>query len=363
MKHTILVVDDERDNTEALERLFRRKYQVLKALSGPDALKILASHPNIPLIISDQRMPDMTGVQFLEKSIKTHPNTMRILLTGFTDIESVIEAINSGQVYRYLTKPWDPIDLKATVDRAIERFELSQEIIRQNKELSVLDKAKDQFMILINHELKTPLTSILSFLSLLKESGLNDEQEMYTNRIETGAFRLQKLINQSLRLIQAEAGKIEIKAQKTSLKNLKAQVTDSKFIQDISDKKQNFEILLNEENEAIFDLEIIGSCLLELLQNAHRFSPEGASLQLKSKDQGDQIRICLTNTQVSMDQDIIDKVLKPFSLNEDIMNHSKGLGLGLTLTNALLKTHKTELNIKSEDHCVSVCFSLQKIEG
>lgn len=363
MKHTILVVDDERDNTEALERLFRRKYQVLKALSGPEALKLLASHPNIPLIISDQRMPEMTGVQFLEKSIETHPDAMRILLTGFTDIESVIEAINSGQVYRYLTKPWDPIDLKATVDRAIERFELSQEVIRQNKELSVLDKAKDQFMILINHELKTPLTSILSFLSLLKESGLNNEQELYAKRIETGAFRLQKLVNQSLRLIQAEAGHIEIKAQENSLKTLKNQITASQLPKAIGDKSQTLEISMNEDDEAIFDIEIIGSCLIELLQNAHQFSPEGATIELKVENTEDQMAVSITNNQISMDQEIINKILKPFSLNEDIMNHSKGLGLGLTLTNALLKTHKTELHIKSENNCVSVSFFLQKIQG
>ena len=113
--HTILCVDDEVDNVEALERLFRKKYNVLKATSGKEALTLIKDQP-VSLIISDQRMPQMTGVQFLEKSLKTHPDTMRILLTGYTDIDSVIAAINSGQVYRYINKPWDPIDLGKTVD-------------------------------------------------------------------------------------------------------------------------------------------------------------------------------------------------------------------------------------------------------
>src|SRR5690606_10482956 len=106
MKHNILIVDDEADNVDALERLFRKKYQVLKATSAIEALTQLKSH-EVAVIISDQRMPKMTGVQFLSESIKLQPDAIRMLLTGYTDIESAIEAINSGGVYRYITKPWD----------------------------------------------------------------------------------------------------------------------------------------------------------------------------------------------------------------------------------------------------------------
>lgn len=90
MKHLILCVDDESDNVDALERLFRKRYEVLKATSGAEALQLLKTQ-SPSLIISDQRMPGMTGVEFLARSMKTHPETMRILLTGYTDIESVIE--------------------------------------------------------------------------------------------------------------------------------------------------------------------------------------------------------------------------------------------------------------------------------
>ncbi|NJM09755.1 MAG: response regulator [Bdellovibrionaceae bacterium] len=96
MKHTILVVDDEVDNVDALERLFRRKYNVIKATSGRQALKALEDS-NVSLIVTDQRMPNMTGVEFLAESMESHPHAIRILLTGFTDIDSVISAINSGQ--------------------------------------------------------------------------------------------------------------------------------------------------------------------------------------------------------------------------------------------------------------------------
>ena len=134
MKHAILCVDDEVDNVDALERLFRKKFKVFKATSGPEAISILDENP-VTVIISDQRMPEMTGVEFLSRSLKIQPNTIRILLTGYTDIDSVIDAINSGQVYRYVTKPWDPVDLTTAVDRAVERYELQEEIKQKNIEL------------------------------------------------------------------------------------------------------------------------------------------------------------------------------------------------------------------------------------
>src|SRR5690606_21309364 len=162
MKHTVLCIDDEKDNVEALERLFRKKYRVLTATSGPEALSLLAEN-DITVIISDQRMPDMTGVELLTESLKTHPDAIRILLTGYTDIDSVISAINSGQIYRYVTKPWDSVDLENAVRRAVERYELHRTIAEQNDQLKVanaelrtLDQAKSHFMYLVNHELKTP---------------------------------------------------------------------------------------------------------------------------------------------------------------------------------------------------------------
>lgn len=358
MKHTILVVDDETDNTDALERLFRRKYLVLKAHSGAEALKVLESTPQVTLIISDQRMPEMTGVQLLEKSLSTHPDSIRILLTGYAEIESIIGAINSGQVYRYLTKPWHPADLLSTVNRAIERFELSQKIVAQNKELSVLDHAKDQFMILINHELKTPLTSILSFLYLLKESSLDSDQELYISHIEKNSVKLQKLIDQSLKLVTAEAGRITVDKKNVSIGSLKDSYEKPSFLESIKEKGQSFDRDLDANCPIICDPHIINECLCEILENAQLFSPEKGQITLKAKQIKDKVTISTKNTGVSIEQEVIDKILKPFRLDEDIMNHSKGLGLGLSLTSALLKAHGSQLCIESKNNSVTVSFTL-----
>lgn len=141
-KAKMLVVDDEPDNLDLLYRTFRRDFQVLKAESGIEALEVLATEGEVAVIISDQRMPEMKGTEFLSKTVPQFPDTVRIILTGFTDIEDLVDAINSGQVYKYITKPWDPLELKAVVQRATETYELlkqrTEELRRANAQMALL---------------------------------------------------------------------------------------------------------------------------------------------------------------------------------------------------------------------------------
>ena len=141
-KLKILVVDDEPDNLDLLYRTFRRDFHVLKADSGMNALQMLADEGEVAVIISDQRMPEMKGTEFLSKTVPQFPDTVRIILTGFTDIEDLVEAINAGQVYKYITKPWDPGELKAVVQRAAETYDLlkqrTEELRCANAQMALL---------------------------------------------------------------------------------------------------------------------------------------------------------------------------------------------------------------------------------
>lgn len=121
MKTKILIVDDEAANLRALQRLFRKDYDVLTAQSGAEALTLLQQH-DVALLITDQRMPAMTGIELLQKTVPLRPHMVRILLTGYTDVGTLIEGINCGHVYRYVTKPWNNDDLCVTVSRALEHF-------------------------------------------------------------------------------------------------------------------------------------------------------------------------------------------------------------------------------------------------
>lgn len=122
MTYKIMIVDDEPANLRTLERLFRADYQVVTAASGGDALALLEQH-DVALLISDQRMPAMTGIELMTRTVALRPQMVKILLTGYTDVGALIEALNSGLVYRYLTKPWNNADLRVTVSRALEHYE------------------------------------------------------------------------------------------------------------------------------------------------------------------------------------------------------------------------------------------------
>jgi DNA-binding NtrC family response regulator len=122
MTHKILIVDDEPANLRALERLFRSEHDVLAATSGLEALAALENH-DVALLISDQRMSEMSGVELVERTVPLRPHMVRILLTGYADISSLIDAINCGHVYKYVTKPWNNEELLITVSRALEHYD------------------------------------------------------------------------------------------------------------------------------------------------------------------------------------------------------------------------------------------------
>jgi CheY-like chemotaxis protein len=131
----ILVVDDEAANLQKLRRTFLNRYPVLAASSGDEALDLVRGKDDIVVIVADQRMPDMTGVDFLRRTRDILPDAVRIILTGFTDVDVLMEALNSCKVYRYIVKPWDPPDLLMTVDRGLEAYRLARENEHFRKEL------------------------------------------------------------------------------------------------------------------------------------------------------------------------------------------------------------------------------------
>lgn len=120
-----MIVDDEPANIRLLERLFRRDYEVITASSGEEALTLLNRH-DVALLITDQRMPGMTGIELLKRTVDFRPHMVRIILTGYTDVSALVEAINCGHVYKYVTKPWSNDDLRLTVVRAIEHYETNR---------------------------------------------------------------------------------------------------------------------------------------------------------------------------------------------------------------------------------------------
>ena len=157
MKYKILIVDDEEANLRALARLFSLDYEPRTANSGLEALGLMQQH-DFAMIISDQRMPEMSGLEFLIKAAKIRPQTIRILLTGYTEVDTLVEAINSGVVYKFLSKPWMNDDLVLVVKRALEHFESMKKSHGYNHDIhrlnQKLDAASEALVLLWSENIK-----------------------------------------------------------------------------------------------------------------------------------------------------------------------------------------------------------------
>jgi response regulator RpfG family c-di-GMP phosphodiesterase len=227
-EHTLLLVDDENAITRALHRLFRKEgYHILTAGSGMEGLEKLAqSDRPVSLIISDQRMPEMNGAQFLEKAKAIYPEAVRYLLTGYSDMEAVINAVNKGEIHRYLTKPWNDEDLLLQVRLSLEHFELISEnqrltqlTIEQNKELNLLNKdlefkveERTQEIVQKNNALKT-INSMLeqSFMDSIRLLvSLVEILNPRLGRQMRQVAQLARMVAETFELDKAELDKIEM---------------------------------------------------------------------------------------------------------------------------------------------------------
>lgn len=150
MERLLLLVDDEENITSALARLLRRDgYTIHRASSGQEGLELLRQH-QFGVIISDQRMPGMTGTEFLSKVKDLYPETVRVVLSGYTELTSITDAINRGAVYKFITKPWEDDLLREQIREAFQGYEMKMENLRLGQELQLANKQLE----VINHELE-----------------------------------------------------------------------------------------------------------------------------------------------------------------------------------------------------------------
>lgn len=150
-KHTILFVDDEENILKALKRLLRREgYRLLTATSGKEGLHLLRKY-EVHLVVSDQRMPEMNGTDFLARIKEEFPDTIRIILTGYTEIDSITESINQGNIYKFFLKPWNDHSLKLELKKALEQYDL----IHANKKLNAQVIARNLELKKINEDLES----------------------------------------------------------------------------------------------------------------------------------------------------------------------------------------------------------------
>ena len=175
-KIKVLYVDDEVNNLTGFKASFRLDFNILIAQNNKEALAHLQKHPDIRIIFSDQRMPDKTGVEFFENIRTDYPNPIRILITGYTDVEAVINAINLGNVFRYVKKPWEPADITTAISEGNKFYVANMLMETKNSELQIAYDELDKFAYSITHDMRNPLLSILGAVDVSTE--MNDLTEI-----------------------------------------------------------------------------------------------------------------------------------------------------------------------------------------
>jgi len=336
-KHTILCVDDEQHNLDALHRTLRKEYNVLTALSGPEGLALLQD-TNISLIISDQRMPHMSGVEFLDKSIAMRPDVVRIILTGFTDVEDLIGAINTGQVYRYITKPWDPIDLKITIKRALENLELTAENRRLFEDVIRLEKLATVGQVAsgIAHEIRNQL-SVLMGVQILQQKHPDDEFiETIAEQTIMARDRILTILNDIKSFGKQTNEELAKNALPASL-ILKLAIDILSFDHDT--KKIEFDIQISTDPVVYCDQNRIIQVLINLARNAAQAQNCEGTIIFKAEESDNKVLFHVIDSGGGIPSDIQDKIWQPFFTTKG----DQGTGLGLQISKRILESHNGNL--------------------
>src|SRR5579864_6642775 len=217
-KHCLLVVDDEPDLVQSVLDLLRFDFRVLGATRATEGLTIM-KRENVDIVMTDQRMPEMTGVEFLKVLRESYPDTTRLLFTAYADIEAVTDAINQGSVYRYISKPWEPHELREVLRQAVEHHDLLKErkklleelqdknrqLESANLELRQANELKKGFIRVASHELRTPLTIVMGLSDLAQRVNTSDPQlQQWLHRIYAGSLRLNDRVDLMIKLLLAD---------------------------------------------------------------------------------------------------------------------------------------------------------------
>lgn len=380
-RHSLLIVDDEVDVLDSLRHQFHRAYRVLTATSGGQAVEVLNQH-EVQLILSDQRMPGMSGDAFLSHARKVQPDAIRMLFTGYADIQAVINAVNEGHIFRYILKPWDTVELEGIIRQAAEQYDLlaerkrliaelqaaNSQLLQANDELARAGQLKTAFIEVASHEFNTPITLVLGLTELLKLANparADDEREIL-HQITASGRQLSRLVTSMITLLRAEDFRRTLQRSPKDLAELIRGVVDQvrPFVAarqldlhlSISPDLGTFEV----------DADKIGAVLVNLLANAIKFTPDHGRIELGAElAEGGAARIRVEDRGIGIEPDALKHLFQPFFTQLDPSRHSsgdfgfnkRGLGLGLSIAKQFVEMHGGRIAAESVEGggtCITV---------
>jgi two-component system sensor histidine kinase/response regulator len=267
-KLKVLYIDDEVNNLNSFKASFRFELNILTALSADEALSILNQNEDIVAILSDQRMPGKTGVEFFEEIRYKFPKPVRILITGFTDIEDVVSAINKGHIFRYIRKPWSDSDVLSSIQEAEKYYIATSLLMQQNNELRTAYQALDRFAYSVTHDLKGPIVSGLAMLDLMRHEKNEADRIEMTDLLSASLTRLNNFVDHIFDYYKLKQGELNIEEI-----NFQSLIDQQKDIHGTAIKTKNIKLntSLNQQMPFLSDALKLQIIIYNLLSNAIKY--------------------------------------------------------------------------------------------
>ena len=267
-KIKVLYVDDEPNNLMGFKATFRIDYNVLIANSADEGVEVLEKNPDVKIILCDQRMPNKTGVQFFEEISSKYPGPVRMLLTGYTDIESVINAINRGHIYRYIPKPWQETDIRSAIEEGYKYYVTTSMLNVKNEELQKAYDELDKFAYSVTHDMRGPILSSLGAIELAKSLDSIEETREVLNMMERSLQRMDIFIQNMHEYYNIKRGELQIKD--IDLNTLTGELQELFSVGAKLDKTR-FDIKLQQDGSFRSDDVTLKIILNNLLSNAFKY--------------------------------------------------------------------------------------------
>lgn len=336
----VLYIDDEENNLQAFRASFRRQYEIYTAISAAEGLLIL-QNIDIHVIIADQKMPNTTGVEFFKSIIETHPDPIRILLTGYTDIEALADAINHGDIYRYITKPWNDLELHNSIKNAYDAYKAKIDLRNKITELEKTNDELNRFIYSISHELRAPLVSVIGIINLVKMEGLYDSSGEYWEFIETCSNKLDYYIQKTLQYYKNTKDVPD--HSEVDFKTLINELID---LHTYSDKDTKFNLKIDQNMKFIGDAFRIEVILSNLISNAIKYqktNEPNKSVNIEIEVDEHKANININDNGMGILKEHLEKIFTQFFKSK--MHH--GSGLGLFIVKEALNKINGSINVSS----------------
>lgn len=342
--HTIrvLYVDDELNNLLSFQAAFRRNFDILIATNATEGLQILEQN-EVEVIIADQRMPKMTGVEFFNIVLERFPEPIRILLTGYADITALEDAINKGEIWRYIKKPWDQNELQNTIINAYEIFDTRRKLKYKMQELERVNEELNRFVYSTSHDLRSPLANIMGILNMAKIDPKPDTGPKYLNMIEGCVQKMDLFIHKIIEYYKGIRLENEIEEVEFSVL-----FRDSIELNHMVNPRIHFDTMVEQDLNFYTDAFRLSLIINNLVSNAVKYqrpNEEEPMVALSAKVDSREAVIVIRDNGVGIVPDHLNKIFDIFFRSSDFKN---GLGIGLYIVKEALNRIKGKIEVSSE---------------